>query len=73
MFRNKWWAPLLSLSAEHLALVKREGLLLHLQQRAEIYRNAATRAENERTARELSRRAALLRESYVALDRAASS
>jgi hypothetical protein len=73
MFRNKWWAPLLSLSSEHLALVKREGLLVHLQQRAEIYRNAATRAENERTARELSRRAALLRESYVALDRAASS
>jgi hypothetical protein len=73
MIGRGWWRPLLTLRAEHLALVRREGLLEHLNERSTAYRSAAQRADNENARRELMRRAAILREAYVALDQAAGA
>lgn len=68
-----WWRPLLTLRAEHLALVKREGLLEHLNGRSADYARAAASSDNDDVRRELMRRAAILREAFVALDQSASA
>jgi len=65
-----WWTPLLTLSAEHLSVVRQEGLLQHLDDRALKYHRAAEAAESVEMRRRLLRRAALLREARVALEQA---
>ncbi|MBO18893.1 hypothetical protein [Herbaspirillum sp.] len=73
MIGRGWWRPLLTLRAEHLALVRREGLLEHLNERSTAYRHAAEGTDNDDARRELMRRAAILREAFVALDQAAGA
>ena len=65
-----WWTPLLTLSAEHLSVVRQEGLLDHLEARALKYHRAAESSACVEMRRRLLRRAALLRETRVALDQA---
>ena len=70
--RGPWWRPLLSLSAEHLSIVRDEGLLAHLDTKSLYYRRAAESAESPELSRRLMRRAAMLREARVALEQAAT-
>ena len=48
-------------------------MLEHLNERSTAYRFAAKGTDNEDARRELMRRAAILREAYVALDQAAGA
>ncbi len=71
--KNAWWRPLLRLRAEHLAVVREEGLLVQLEDRALRYERAAQGAESVELARRFRRRAALLRTAKEALEDAATT
>ena len=67
-----WWRPLVGLSPAHIQLIRREGILEALNERAAEYRAAGDAAGDDLALRrECMRRAALLRECFVALDQAA--